>query len=248
MAKSEDNKQRSKKLIPYLVVILVAAVSVLVVALLTKPKDEEQKETTTAATVETSTTEEPTEETLPTAAALDVGRIEILMEDYYLAKVENDVDKLNRIIESDTVYTLADLTGESQYIDRYDNFRNYVMPGVSEEYFVVYVTYDLYFRGIDTGAPALNRFIIAKDTGGNYFIYDRKVTQEFTDYLAKLDASPTIEGLRKQVEDGLKKACESDVDLDQLIRLLNTGETQAPSTEAPSEETTQAQAGLIRSF
>ena len=247
MAKSEDNKQRSKKLIPYLVVILVAAVSVLLVALLTRPKEDSEDETTTAS-IETSTTEEPTEETLPTAAALDVGRIEILMEDYYLAKVENDVDKLNRIIESDTVYTLADLTGESQYIDRYDNFRNYVVPGVSEEFFVVYVTYDLYFRGIDTGAPALNRFIIAKDTGGNYFIYDRKVTQEFTDYLAKLDASPTIEGLRKQVEDGLRKACESDVDLDQLIRLLNTGETEAPSTEAPAEESTSAQAGLFRDF
>ncbi len=247
MAKSEDNKQRSKKLIPYLVVILVAAVSVLLVAILTRPKEEDQEESTTAS-AETSTTEEPTEETLPTAAALDVGRIELLMEDYYLAKVENDVDKLNRIIESDTVYTLADLTGESQYIDRYDNFRNYVMPGVSEEYFVVYVTYDLYFRGIDTGAPALNRFIIAKDTGGNYFIYDRKVTQEFTDYLAKLDASPTIQGLRKQVEDGLRKACASDVDLDQLIKLLNTGETEAPATEAPAEETTNAQAGIFRVF
>ena len=153
------------------------------------------------------------------------------MDQYYQAKVQNDVDTLNRIIESDTVYTLADLTGESQYIDRYDHFRNYVMPGLTEEYFVVYVTYDLYFRGIDTGAPALNRFIVAKDTDRNYFIYDRTVSQEFTAYLKELDDSPTIMGLRKEVEDALEKACASDVDLNELIRLLN-GETKAPETES----------------
>ena len=234
MAKPDSHNDRIKKLIPYLLVILFAGLAVLLVALLTKPRETQPDESSTDPI---QTTEEPTEETLPTAAAIDVGRIEILMEQYYKAKTDNDVDTLNRIIESDTVYTLADLTGESQYIDRYQNFRNYVMPGVSEEYFVVYVTYDLFFRGIDTGAPSLNRFIIAKDTGGNYFIYDRKVTQEFSDYLAKLDASPTITGLRKQVEDGLAQACEKDVDLNELIRLLNTGETKAPSSDA---EPTQA--------
>ena len=241
MAKSDNDNSRAKKLIPYLIVILIAALAVLLVALLTKPREEKPEETTEPS----YTTEAPTEETLPTAAALDVGRIEILMEQYYKAKQENDVDTLNRIVESDTVYTLADLTGESQYIDRYANFRNYVMPGVSEEYFVVYVTYDLFFRGIDTGAPALNRFIIAKDTGGNYFIYDRKVTQDFTDYLAKLDSTPTISGLKKQVEDGLREACEKDIDLDALIKLLN-GETQAPSTSPEGDETTPAQARLER--
>ena len=210
---------------PYLAVVLFAGIAVLLVAILTKPDKEEHEESTTVPAE--STTAEPTEETLPTAAALDVGRIETLMDQYYQAKVQNDVDTLNRIIESDTVYTLADLTGESQYIDRYDHFRNYVMPGLTEEYFVVYVTYDLYFRGIDTGAPALNRFIVAKDTDKNYFIYDRSISKEFEAYLKEMDGSPTIAGLRKEVEDGLDAACKSDVDLNELIRLLN-GETKAP--------------------
>lgn len=222
---TKDNKKGLKKLMPYLAVVLFAGIAVLLVAILTKPAREEQQETTTVP-IE-STTEEATEETLPTAAALDVGRIETLMDQYYQAKVQNDVDTLNRIIESDTVYTLADLTGESQYIDRYDHFRNYVMPGLTEEYFVVYVTYDLYFRGIDTGAPALNRFIVAKDTDKNYFIYDRSISKEFEAYLKEMDGSPTIAGLRKEVEDGLDAACKSDVDLNELIRLLN-GETKAP--------------------
>lgn len=224
---TKDNKKGLKKLMPYLAVVLFAGIAVLLVAILTKPAREEQQETTTVPAE--STTAEPTEETLPTAAALDVGRIETLMDQYYQAKVQNDVDTLNRIIESDTVYTLADLTGESQYIDRYDHFRNYVMPGLTEEYFVVYVTYDLYFRGIDTGAPALNRFIVAKDTDKNYFIYDRSISKEFEAYLKEMDGSPTIAGLRKEVEDGLDAACKSDVDLNELIRLLN-GETKAPES------------------
>ena len=127
MAKPDSHNDRIKKLIPYLLVILFAGLAVLLVALLTKPRETQPDESSTDPI---QTTEEPTEETLPTAAAIDVGRIEILMEQYYKAKTENDVDTLNRIIESDTVYTLADLTGESQYIDRYQNFRNYVMPGV----------------------------------------------------------------------------------------------------------------------
>ena len=50
---------------------------------------------------------------------------------------------------------------------------------------------------------------------------------EFEAYLKEMDGSPTIAGLRKEVEDGLDAACKSDVDLNELIRLLN-GETKAP--------------------
>ena len=245
MSKPEnEDKSKLKKFVPYGVVILVAALSVLLVTILTKP-EEKIPEETTAETTEETTTETETEAPFPTASALDVFHIETLMNTYYEAKVNNDVETLNQIIESDTKYTLADLTGESQYIERYDNFRNYVAPGLAEEYFVVYVTYELYFCGIDTGAPALNRFIIAKDTSGNYFIYDRKVSQEFENYLAELDASPTITGLREEVETNLKAACAADSDLNELIRLL-TGkedETSVPENATTPEEESGTQEG-----
>ena len=222
------NNGTIKKYLRYVIVVLAGLLIIGAVYFATMPKNE-------ADSTETDPTE--TEMELPTASALDIAKIKDLIRTYYNAKVENDADTLNRIVETDTPYTLTNLSDEGQFIAKYDAFKTYVIPGLTGEFFVVYVTYDIYFQGIETGAPALNHFIVAKDTEGDFLIYDRPVSAEFNEYIEGTEKTADIQKLSDEVEESLQKACDKDPDLRELIMLLsgNKGETENTPAETSGE-------------
>ena len=168
-------------------------------------------------------------------AAVDQVNVDKLIDRYYEAKSKDDAEELNNIVDTDTPYNEADLVDETQFVSRYDNFRTYVMPGITDNYFVVYVKYDIFFNGINTGAPALNRYIVVKDEDGYYYIYDKEVSGEFQSYLEQTEQSEIVAGLKKQVETELKEACDSNEDLKYLISMLS-GEKEPDSTDTDIQD------------
>jgi len=251
MARRETGKQRFARVyFKYITVLLLAAMIVLGVALFTQTRgtnDETQEESTSQETTpsETETTTEPVP-TEPTVAAVDSMKASELISIYYQAKVDDNVDELNRVVDSETQYNDADVLSEAQYVDRYDDFTTYVMPGADENSYIVYVKYNIYFRGISTGAPALNHFYVVKDENDNMMIYDRPLTEEQQKILADTENSAAATRLVSQVEQELQEACEVNPDLKYLIAMLNNTtveETEAdPGTEAdPAEESTASE-------
>lgn len=230
-----------RKVFPYISVLLIAGVILLGVLLFTKNDDNtdatKEADTTSAEVIEvTETTTE--EETGPTISAVDAMHVDALVDRYYEAKLSDNAEDLNSIVDTDRDYTVADLADETQFISKYDNFKTYSLPGPTDNYFIVYVTYDIYFNGINTGAPSLNHFIITKDSDGYYYIYDRELSGEFQAYLEETERSEVVMGLKKQVEDELEAACESNEDLKYLIAMLN--ERPAGADPASEEETSEA--------
>ena len=242
---SDNRQQKLNNFMRYGIVLLVAALIVMGTALFTEPKNKPSDQTTPATqtsetegptmTEMTTTTEEDstegssswleTEPGAPTVSAIDGVNIDMLIDRFYAAKINDDADELNKIVEAETTYNVADLKDETQFIEKYDNFRTYVIPGLTENYFIVYVKYDIFFNGIQTGAPALNHFIIAKNTDGYYYICDpyndRLVSEELWSYLEETEGSTTVVKLRQQVERELQEACDKNEDLKYLIALLN---------------------------
>lgn len=196
---------------------------------------------------------EPTE---PPISAVDQVNVDKLIDRYYDAKIKDDAAELNNIVDTDKPYNEADLVDETQFISRYDNFRTYVIPGITDNYFVVYVKYDIYFNGINTGAPSMNRYIVVKDEDGYYYIYDKEVSGEFQSYLEQTEQSEIVTELKAQVESELKAACDSNKDLELLISLLKDekdegdsqtdvrdydgGSTEAEDTETSPEEDSES--------
>ena len=246
-------QEKIRKIFPYISVLIIAVLIVLGVYLFagkTDPAPEPSESETPAVTsteapttteVDTPsiiviTTEASTEETepdLPTANAIDAVNVDRLIGRYYAAKLADDADELNRIVDRDTPYDVASLSNETQFIAKYDHFYTYVVPGISESNFIVYVKYDIFFNGIKTGAPALNHFICVKD-GDSYYIYDKEISGEFQAYIEDTEKSDTVTRLKQQVEEELDAACEADADLKYLMELLNGG-TEADASASENE-------------
>ncbi|MBP5225692.1 MAG: hypothetical protein J6Z38_08965 [Lachnospiraceae bacterium] len=234
-------QEKIRKLFPYISVLIIGALIVLGVWLFAEkpepapqPQPSSQTETPAPDTSRTeteppvTTTEAPsTEPELPTANAIDAVNVDRLIGRYYAAKLQDDADELNRIVEGDKPYDVASLSNETQFIAKYDNFLTYVIPGISDNNFIVYVKYDIFFNGIKTGAPALNHFVCVKD-GEEYRIYNKEISSEFRAYLDETENSDTVTRLKQQVEDELEEACAADVDLKYLMELLN-GESSSGS-------------------
>jgi len=224
-----------RKLSKYLAVVLSAALVVAAVWFGTKhfenPEPTVPSSETEASTSE-STTEPSTEPTEPTVAENDIVNVDRLIDRYYSAKINDDAEELNKIVDADVPYDAEELHSESQFIEKYDNFHTYVIPGLTDNYFIVYVRYDIYFNGITVGAPSLNHFVVAKQDDDHYYIYDRAISEEFQSYLEETERSEAVLALRKQVEDELEAACEKNADLNYLMQLLYG----APEPESTTEE------------
>lgn len=219
-----------KKIIPYLFVVLIGAIAVVTTLVITAPRSN-----ITPSGNESNETDEDETIVFPTANALDIAKIEALMGAYYKAKIENDAETLNKIVEAETPYSVSELTNETQYISKFDSFYTYVIPGLTENDFIVYETYDIFFRGIETGAPSLNHFIVKKTEDGQYLINAKEISGEFAEYVTKTENSKTVKALRDEVDENLKKACDTDPDLKELISLLSGEEPETTESESPSD-------------
>ena len=227
---NDNQEKKSFGFLPYAAVILVAAIAVFLVFFLTQPENTDPSSDETGVS--------STEETKAPVSVKDALMMEDLIREYYDAKMEADADKLNRIVVSDKEYNAADLASDSNIIEKYDDYKTYMVPSEEEDYFIVYVTYDMYFLGISEGAPALNRFIL-KRSGNGFVIYDRFVSNAFEKELLETEDTAVVKNLKKQVEEDLEKACEANGDLKELMKFLegDTGETET-ETESEAEEST----------
>ena len=230
---------------PYIAVAMIGILIVLGVLLFAKkgeddpslpPETEETAEPTTERETIIPTVPTPPAETEPEISAMDQLRISQLISRYYEAKMNEDVDTLNYIVDTDTPFTLLDLQKEKLYKLKYDNFNVITLATDSPNFFVSYVAYDLYFIGIRTGAPSLDRFIVRKIDEYSYLIYGRQYPDSLEAFLKRTEGSGIVKSLQTEVEEKFRAACERDVDLKWLMEQLN-GESEEPSGEASSAAT-----------
>ncbi len=221
----------------YITVLLLALMVVLGVILFAQTRgtnentDESSTETQESIAPETSsseneesvteelptTTEAPTEPSVPDKDQMEVTA---LMRMYYQAKVDDDLEQLNRLVDSDHDYNNDDITSNAQIVDRYDDFTLYIMPGADSDSFIVYVKYNIYFNGIDMGAPSLNHYYVIRGENG-MLIYDRPLSAAQQASMIETENSETVRKLKEQVDRELEEACEASLDLKYFMAILN---------------------------
>ncbi|GEM_PF-2862516 len=255
---SRRTKLLFRKWFPYAAVLLIAILILVGTLLLVKDHREtdptvnpsETKPTVSVNESESSDgsyIELPSDETeqeskdpnaLPTVPAVDGVSVISLIQEYFSAKLDSDADHLNRIVDSDEPYVHSKLVTETQFISDYviDEHAVYVLPGISSSTFVVYVKYDIFFNKISTGAPSLNCFIICKDEGGHYWIYNRAVSAEFSAYLSETQDYPQVAELAAEVDRQLAENRKKDRDLDELMKVLQNGIPSSDKTEETESE------------
>ena len=98
-----------------------------------------------------------TDEPLQENAYADVNA---LMDRFFKALADGDMDTIVALRDYNDDTSLITYEKRSEYIEEYTNVTCYTKPGLEENSYFVYVSYDVKIKGIDTMAPGLNAFYV----------------------------------------------------------------------------------------
>ena len=163
-----------------------------------------------------------------------VPQVNLLISEYFQAKIDQDAEKLYGLFGKSADEGLQarreELKSVAVYIEDYQDIVCYTKPGLTADSYVVYVTYEVKFRRVDTLAPGLMWCYVLKDDSGNYIIRENVVGDE-ADYVAKQNQSEDVRLLSKQVNERLRQAIESDTLLAGIYGDLRNGAVVSSSEE-----------------
>ncbi len=147
--------------------------------------------------------------------------IDTLIETYYKAKISCDTDKLKSIsTHPEAVVDQKDLKMLVDGIDEYLNLKCYVKRTYQDDFYIVWVYYDIKFIGLDTYAPSLSKFCLQRDSNGEFKNYDGELEDTMKEYVkARNDDQDVIE-LKKNTEKLAEEAKAKDEDLSEYWELL----------------------------
>ena len=164
-----------------------------------------------------------------------------LISTYFQAKVDQDVQTLYKVFGKEEDDRMDErkqqLKDEAVYIEDYQDITCYTKAGMTDDSYVVYVTYDVKFRRVDTLAPGLMWCYVVKNDNGDYIIRENVVGDE-ADYVAGQNQTEDVRLLSTQVNERLKQAIESDSLLAGIYKDLSNG---AVVSGAEDEENADSQ-------
>ena len=162
-----------------------------------------------------------------------------LISTYFQAKVDQDAQMLYKVFgkeEDDRIEERKQqLKDEAVYIEDYQDITCYTKAGMTDESYVVYVTYDVKFRRVDTLAPGLMWCYVVKNDNGDYIIRENVVGDE-ADYVASQNQTEDVRLLSTQVNERLKQAIESDSLLAGIYKDLSNGAVVSSSEEGADSQ------------
>lgn len=226
------------------VIPLVLIFGILAYTLIGFPKGKDstaptEQESTSAYETETST------ETMPeTAAPLSLLKdaypeIQALMERYFEAKMNCDVEALSQIVNPIAGYTLEGLENdlgipESEAFRRVEDYRNitcYTKPGLLKDTYVVWVYYETKYMNVETAAPCMFKAYVCTDDMGVY-IYNGTIEGEISNYIDEASQDEDVVALVNSVNQQLAEACGYDEGLRNIYDILWGAAETVPETAA----------------
>lgn len=182
-----------------------------------------------------------------------------LMQSFCSAMADGDMDTVKTIKDYNTDKEIITYKEKSAFIERYDNINCYTKPGIEENSYFVYVTYDVKFKDIETKAPGLNAFYVYTSEDGELKI-DGDTEENIKAAFKLVTSQDDVVDLYNRINVSYNEATASDEALNQfmeelpstirtsvgvaLAQLETQGENREaaqPQTEASSAETGEAQ-------
>lgn len=243
---SRDNrnkKNKKKKSGNGKIVIGLLAAIVLVVALVIGAKmflDQGSKPVApTEPQTEAAPTETPEAENHITLTKDSSADILNLVKGYYDARVAQDTDTMAAALMEGVEINTQEVSREAEIMEAYQDVVTYVTDGMQEGENLVYVTYGMKFKNIDTAAPGMVPvYVIPDSTGAQRLMFANDFTPEIRSFVSEASHSKEVDELTKQIEDAFAQAQENDADLNAFIQALMGQTPEEP--EASSEDGSEA--------
>ena len=166
-----------------------------------------------------------------------VPGINDLMEAYFRAELDCDVETLNSLLTSgDTSQAeaqRAELEALCQYVEGYGNISCYTLHGPAEDLYIAYTYYETKYFLADSWAPGLVNPYVQRQEDGSFKIYDEELTPEMEEFLEKAQVNEDVHLLISQVDRQLAQVLETDGELNAMVEYLKQGKTY--ETESQGE-------------
>lgn len=235
---------RDKRIWAVIIAVLVIIALVVGVIIIESSGDKQSDQNETVGEVIPVETEGVSETATEVSNELLVDaypKINNLMETYFKAKLDCDLETLLKIVSNTEAVSEEKLQRESEYIEDYQNIKCYTKNGLLEDTYIVYVYFEYKFYNIDTNAPAMIRMYVCTNEAGDVYIYNEAVDGEIASYMEEINGGEDVVALFAETDDKLKTAIESDENLKGFYTKLVEGvgtETEGSTEEATTVEVT----------
>lgn len=176
-------------------------------------------------------------------------QVNTLMEEYYQAAADGDMEKVQSLVHSYDQETLIYLEKISAYIEEYRNVKCYTKAGHTENSYVVYAYYETKFRDMEVLVPGISPYLIYTNDDGSCYIYEGQVDDSMNLYLEEISAQEDVIDLMNRVQVAFNEAVVADENLNNFLARMRedlkveVGEALAEAETQQAQEDTESQAG-----
>jgi hypothetical protein len=183
--------------------------------------------------------------------------INTLIENYYAAYAEGDLDTLIRYASPMTDKEKSYITVYSQYVERYDNIVCYTKTGADDTSYIVSVALDVKFKDVDTEAPGLDFFYVRTSENGEVYIdnvysqfnlqyQENALDDTISQLIASYQTGEDVVALLASVQTRYEAALEQDENLrnmveNTLIQAIADWSNQQAQVDEQNRQEAQAQ-------
>lgn len=154
------------------------------------------------------------------------SQINDLMERYYTALSDGDIDTLQIISHGLSDGDVVRIKAKSSLIDLYDDIHCYTIMGPKPDTYIVYVTFYTKYNDIDSMVPGLNTYYVCTENSNNsmYIFINNYNTAELTenerDYVYALNGRDDVEALIHDVDERYNEVVRNDSDAKDFMNSL----------------------------
>lgn len=175
----------------------------------------------------------PTPTPIPIYPLEEMDGMNAFVEEFYIAKAANDIDKLKTIyIDPTKVETREQLQNMVQYIEEYKNVKTYAKKSIEDGAYIVYAYHEIKFSSINTLAPGLSKFYVVTDEDGNYKIASN-LSPEIEEYF---NARNEDQDVMELIQDTNAKGEEAKTQDEDLMIFWNGLDELAKSDESQANQ------------
>ena len=199
----------------------LVVVLVIVLAMCAKPKGSDS-DVVVNATESTQATEE--------AYQVDANEnINALITQYYTAYAAGDVTTLSSIATPISANEQSYIGLFSQYVDEYQNIKCYTNTGLDENSYLVSVSMEIKFTGVDTTAPGLDFFYVRTNDDGSLYIdnlysqynlanQENALDTSIQNLIGQFESESDVMALQSEVQTRYDEALAADENLTNMIQ------------------------------
>lgn len=207
--------------IRYFAAGVLVVVLVIVLAMCAKPKGSDS-DVVVNATESTQATEE--------AYQVDANEnINALITQYYTAYAAGDVTTLSSIATPISANEQSYIGLFSQYVDEYQNIKCYTKTGLDENSYLVSVSMEIKFTGVDTTAPGLDFFYVRTNDDGSLYIdnlysqynlanQENALDTSIQNLIGQFESESDVMALQSEVQTRYDEALAADENLTNMIQ------------------------------